>query len=78
MQDKILTKFLWLYIICATIAACFVYGIIAKANGDNVEHLHSSWLIWQGFFSASQSVNVVFGSAVRRSADKSVYDFFHI
>ena len=49
MQDKILTKFLWLYIICATIAACFVYGIIAKANGDNVEHLHSSWLIWQGY-----------------------------
>lgn len=28
-----------------------------------------------GIFSASQSVNVVFGSAVRRSADKSVYDF---
>ena len=49
MQDKILTKFLWLYIICATVAACFVYGIIAKANGDNVEHLHSSWLIWQGY-----------------------------
>ena len=49
MQDKILTKFLWLYIICATIAACFVYGIIAKANGDNVEHLHSSLLIWQGY-----------------------------
>lgn len=49
MQNKILTKFLWLYIICATVAACFVYGIIAKANGDNVEHLHSSWLIWQGY-----------------------------
>lgn len=26
----------------------YLYGIIVKANGDNIEHLNAAWMIWQG------------------------------
>ena len=28
--------------------SAYIYGIVLKANGDNVEHLHTSWIIWMG------------------------------
>ena len=49
MKADILRKVLWGYIAVVVLWSCYVYGIIVKANGDNVEHLHSSWLIWQGY-----------------------------
>ncbi len=49
MQTKILERFLWLFFVVMAFVGAYIYGIILKANGDNVEHLHSSWLIWQGF-----------------------------
>ena len=26
----------------------YIYGFVLKANGDNVEHLHTSWMVWMG------------------------------
>ncbi len=49
MPDKLLKDLLWVYIVATALAMAYVYGFVVKANGDNVEHLHSSWLIWQGF-----------------------------
>ena len=28
--------------------AVLVYGLTVHSNGDNIEHLHESWMIWQG------------------------------
>lgn len=49
MQNNLLNKILWAYIFCMMAVVCYIYGIVVKANGDNVEHLHSAWLIWQGY-----------------------------
>ncbi len=49
MKTNIFQKVLWIYITIVVLWSCYVYGIIVKANGDNVEHLHSAWLIWQGY-----------------------------
>lgn len=49
MLTKWLERFLWAYIGIMLLVDCYIYGIIVNANGDNVEHLHSSWLVWQGY-----------------------------
>ncbi|MBO5038576.1 MAG: glycosyltransferase family 39 protein [Alphaproteobacteria bacterium] len=49
MQTKILRICLWMFILFAALSGIYIYGVIVKANGDNVEHLHSSWLVWQGY-----------------------------
>ena len=49
MLIKWLNRFLWFYIIAMLAVDCHIYGIVVNANGDNVEHLHTSWLIWQGY-----------------------------
>lgn len=49
MQTKVLRFCLWFFILFAAFSGIYVYGFIVKANGDNVEHLHSSWLVWQGY-----------------------------
>lgn len=49
MQTKILQKFLYAFLFIMALSGSYIYGIILKANGDNVEHLHTSWLIWQGY-----------------------------
>lgn len=49
MKTKKVKAFLWLYIFVMTTIAFYLYGILIKSNGDNIEHLHSSWLIWQGY-----------------------------
>ncbi len=48
MLTKWLSRFLWFYIIAMFLVGCHIYGIVVNANGDNVEHLHTSWLVWQG------------------------------
>lgn len=49
MQTKILLRFLWIFIAVMAMSGAYIYGVVLKANGDNVEHLHTSWLIWQGY-----------------------------
>ena len=49
MQTKYLNAFLWIFMTAMALSGAYIYGIILKANGDNVEHLHTSWLIWQGY-----------------------------
>lgn len=48
MKNASLKLFLWAYLCLTAFAAIYVYGFIMLPNGDNVEHLHSAWLIWQG------------------------------
>lgn len=48
MENRI-QKLLWLYIGIAAVLCGYVYSFVVKANGDNVEHLHFSWLVWQGY-----------------------------
>lgn len=49
MIENRIQKLLWLYIGIAVIFCGYIYCFVAKANGDNVEHLHFSWLVWQGY-----------------------------
>ncbi|MCM1324624.1 MAG: glycosyltransferase family 39 protein [Acetobacter sp.] len=49
MKTKYLNIFLWSFLVIMSLCGIYFYGIILKANGDNVEHLHSSWLIWMGY-----------------------------
>ncbi len=49
MQIKYLQRFLWLYLAVMAVCCIYIFGIIVKASGDNVEHLNASWLIWQGY-----------------------------
>ena len=48
MQTKYTHLFLWIYMAVMAAVSVYIYGIILKANGDNVEHLHTSWIIWMG------------------------------
>lgn len=49
MQTKLLQRFLWGFIVIMALSGAYIYGTILKANGDNVEHLHASWLVWMGY-----------------------------
>lgn len=49
MSTKRLHLFLWIYIVTMFFISSYIYGIVLKANGDNVEHLHTSWMVWQGY-----------------------------
>ncbi len=48
MQINKWRKILLGFIFISAIGLIWVYSFIVKANGDNVEHLHYSWRIWQG------------------------------
>lgn len=48
MQISNWRKFLLGFIFISAIGLIWVYSFVVKANGDNVEHLHYSWRIWQG------------------------------
>ena len=48
MQINNWRKFLLGFIFISAIGLIWVYSFILKANGDNIEHLHYSWRIWQG------------------------------
>lgn len=48
MKTRFLHSFLWTYMILMFFYSAYIYGFVVKANGDNVEHLHASWLIWMG------------------------------
>lgn len=50
MQTKWLQRFLWLYMGIMVFVSGYIYGYVLKPNGDNVEHLHTSWMIWMGYF----------------------------
>lgn len=45
---KVINSFLWIYIVVALASAFYLYGIVIEPNGDNIEHLNASWIIWQG------------------------------
>jgi len=49
MLTKYLQRFLWIYMLAMLFADAYIYGFVLKANGDNVEHLHTSWMVWMGF-----------------------------
>jgi len=49
MQTKYIQRFLWFYLIAMFFISAYIYGIVLKANGDNVEHLHTSWMVWMGY-----------------------------
>ena len=49
MKSKVLSSFLYLYLFVATLMTLYIYGIKITPNGDNIEHLNTSWLIWQGY-----------------------------
>lgn len=49
MQTKYLRAFLWVFMAAMVLSGIHIYAFTLKANGDNVEHLHSSWLVWQGY-----------------------------
>lgn len=49
MQTKWLQRFLWLYMFVMAFVSVYIYGFVMKADGDNVEHLHTSWMIWMGY-----------------------------
>ena len=48
MKTKYLDRFLWIYIGVMFFISAYIYGFVLKANGDNVEHIHTSWLVWMG------------------------------
>ena len=50
MQTKLLQRFLWIYMLLMAFVSAYIYGYVLKANGDNVEHLHTSWMVWMGYF----------------------------
>ena len=49
MKTKLLTNILTIYLFISSLLALFIYGIKIIPNGDNIEHLNASWLIWQGY-----------------------------
>lgn len=48
MKIKNVEKFLYVVLFLVISISLYLYGWVIKSNGDNVEHLHTSWLIWQG------------------------------
>lgn len=48
MLTKYLHRFLWFYMSVMLFVNAYIYGFVLKANGDNVEHLHTSWMVWMG------------------------------
>ena len=48
MKIKNIKVFLYIILFSVAVVSLYIYGWIIRANGDNVEHIHTSWLIWQG------------------------------
>lgn len=48
MQTKLSNIIFRALLIISAFFAILVYGITVRSNGDNIEHLHESWLIWKG------------------------------
>lgn len=49
MSENKIQKLLWVYMFVAVLMCSYIYCFVVKANGDNVEHLHFSWLVGQGY-----------------------------
>ena len=49
MIGKIFSKILSCLLFATIIVSFYIYGLNVPPNGDNVEHLHVSWLISQGY-----------------------------
>ncbi|MBR5599315.1 MAG: hypothetical protein IKW39_04665 [Alphaproteobacteria bacterium] len=47
MQTKKIELFLFFLLLFTGIFIVYTYGFLIKSNGDNIEHIHTSWLIWQ-------------------------------
>ena len=47
MINKILKKIPYIILCITAIVSLYIYGLNVKPNGDNIEHMHTSWLIWQ-------------------------------
>ena len=48
MQIKLAENILKSLLFITIFISLYIYGFTVRSNGDNVEHLHMSWLIWQG------------------------------
>ncbi len=49
MTENKIQKLLYIYMLATFLVCSYIYCFVVKANGDNVEHLHFSWLVWQGY-----------------------------
>ena len=49
MKNNLLSIVLTSYLFVFTLVVMYIYGIKITPNGDNIEHLNASWLIWQGY-----------------------------
>ena len=48
MINKKLEKIAFTLFVFTILISFYIYGMVVRLNGDNIEHMHTSWLIWQG------------------------------
>ena len=49
MKEKTLTRLLWFFLAINIIYLFASIFISRRAMGDDLEHIHASWLVWQGY-----------------------------
>ncbi len=49
MKEKTLTRLLWFFTVINIIYLFASIFISRRAMGDDLEHIHASWLVWQGY-----------------------------
>ena len=47
MQTNKLERILFFFLVFVSLSIWYMHVWLLKSNGDNIEHLHTSWLIWQ-------------------------------
>ncbi len=47
MLTRRIEQFLYFLLFIVCLSAIYTYGFLVKSNGDNIEHIHTSWLLWQ-------------------------------
>lgn len=47
MQTKKIEQIILSFLVICLFFMCYLYAWVLKCNGDNIEHIHTSWLIWQ-------------------------------
>ena len=49
MKEKTLTRLLWFFLAINIIYLFASIFVSRRAVGDDLEHIHASWLVWQGY-----------------------------
>ncbi|MBR5154672.1 MAG: hypothetical protein IKW58_02995 [Alphaproteobacteria bacterium] len=47
MQTNKLERILFFFLVFVSLSMWYMHVWLLKSNGDNIEHIHTSWLIWQ-------------------------------